>query len=49
VAQVAPLFEAVEEALYVAALIATETGHTVLNHPPSFSSLPIFDVSRGGP
>src|SRR5712691_6694454 len=33
---------------HVASLIATETGHTVLNHLPSFSSLPIFDVSRGG-
>ena len=27
---------------HVASLIATETGHTVLNHLPSFSSLPIF-------
>ncbi len=34
---------------HVASLIATETGHTVLNHLPSFSSLPIFDVSRSGP
>ena len=34
---------------HVASLIATETGHTVLNHLPSFSSLPIFDVSRGDP
>ncbi len=34
---------------YVASLIATETGHTVLNHLPSFSSLPILDVSCGGP
>jgi hypothetical protein len=34
---------------HVASLIATETGHTVLNHRPNFSSLPIFDVSRGGP
>jgi len=34
---------------HVASLIATETGHTVPNHLPSFSSLPIFDVSRGGP
>ena len=34
---------------HVASLIATETGHTVLNHRPSFSSLPIFDVSRSGP
>ena len=33
----------------VASLIATETGHTVLNRRPSFSSLPIFDVSRSGP
>ncbi len=32
-----------------ASLIARETGHTVLNHLPRFSSLPIFDVSRGGP
>ena len=28
-----------------AILIATETGHTVLNCPPSSSSLPILDVS----
>jgi len=34
---------------HIASLIATETGHTVLNHLPSFSSLPIFDISRGGP
>jgi Transposase len=34
---------------HVASLIATKTGHTVLNHLPSFSSLPIFNVSRGGP
>ena len=34
---------------HVASLIAAETGHTVLNHLPSFSSLPIFDLSRGGP
>jgi hypothetical protein len=34
---------------HIANLIATETGHTVLNHLPSFSSLPIFDISRGGP
>jgi hypothetical protein len=34
---------------HVASLIATETGHTVLNHRPSFSSLPVFDVSRSGP
>ena len=34
---------------HVASLIATETGHTVLNHRPSFSSLPIFDVSRSEP
>jgi hypothetical protein len=34
---------------HVASLIATETGHTVLNCPPSFSSLLIFDVSRSGP
>ncbi len=34
---------------HVAGLIATETGHTVLNHLPSFSSLPIFDVSHGEP
>jgi hypothetical protein len=34
---------------HAAGLIATETGHTVLNHLLSFSSLPIFDVSRGGP
>ncbi len=29
-------------------LIATESGHTVLNCPPSSSSLPILHVSRGG-
>jgi hypothetical protein len=29
--------------------IAAETGHTRLNRSPAFSSLPIFDVSRGGP
>ena len=29
--------------------IATETGHTGLNQPPAFSSLPIFDVSRSRP
>ena len=34
---------------HVASLIVTETGHTVFNHLPSFSSLPVFDVSRGGP
>jgi hypothetical protein len=34
---------------YVASLIATETGHTLLNHLPSFSWLPILDVSHGGP
>jgi DDE family transposase len=34
---------------HVASLTAAETGHTVLNRLPSFSSLPIFDVSRGGP
>ncbi len=34
---------------HIASLIATETGHTVLNHLPSFSSLPIFDISRSGP
>ena len=34
---------------HAASLVATETGHTVLNHLSSFSSLPIFDVSRGGP
>jgi hypothetical protein len=34
---------------HFASLIATETGHTVFNHPTSFSSLPIFDISRGGP
>jgi hypothetical protein len=34
---------------HAASLIATETGHTVLNHLPSFSSLLIFDVSRDGP
>ena len=28
-------------------LIATETGHTGGNPSPGFSSLPIFDVSRG--
>jgi transposase len=32
----------------VASLIATETGYTLLNHLPSFSSLPIFDTSRSG-
>jgi hypothetical protein len=32
---------------HVASLIAAETGHTALNHLPSFSSLPIFDVSYG--
>ena len=32
-----------------ASLIAAETGHTVPNHLPSFSSLPIFDISRSGP
>jgi hypothetical protein len=31
-----------------ASLIATETGHTVLNCPPSFSSLLLFDVSAAG-
>jgi len=31
------------------ARFATETGHTVLNHLLSFSSLPIFDISRRGP
>ena len=34
---------------HAASLIVTETGHTVLNHLPSFSSLPIFDVSRSRP
>ena len=33
----------------VARLIATETGHTGLNQSPAVSSLPILDVSRGGP
>jgi hypothetical protein len=33
---------------HVASLIATETGHTVLNYPPSFSSLLLFDVSAAG-
>jgi hypothetical protein len=33
---------------HVTSLIATETGHTVLNLLPSFFSLPIFDVSRSG-
>ena len=33
----------------VASLIAAETGHTVLNRLLSFSSLPILDVSCGGP
>jgi hypothetical protein len=33
---------------HVASLIATETGHTVLNCPPSFSSLLLFDVSAAG-
>ena len=32
----------------VARLIAAETGHTVLNHRPSFSSLPIFDAALAG-
>jgi len=32
----------------VAGLIAAETGHTVLNHRPSFSSLPIFDAALAG-
>jgi transposase len=36
-------------AVLLPGLIATEIGHTVLNHMLSFSSLPIFDVSRGGP
>ncbi len=31
----------------VASLIGTETGHTARNQSASFSSLPIFDVSRG--
>jgi hypothetical protein len=30
-------------------LIAAETGHTGLNQPPAFSSLPIFDISRSRP
>ena len=34
---------------HVASLTATETGHTVLNHLSSLSSLPIFDVSLGRP
>ena len=34
---------------HVASLIAAETGHTMLNHLRSFSSLPIFNVSHGGP
>ena len=42
-----PNFRAV--ARHVASLIAMETGHRVLNHLPSFSSLPIFDIGRGGP
>jgi hypothetical protein len=29
--------------------MAAETGHTMPNPLPSFSSLPIFDVSRSGP
>jgi len=29
--------------------LAAVTGHTRLNRLPAFSSLPIFDVSRGGP
>jgi hypothetical protein len=33
---------------HIASLITTGNGHTVLNHLPGFSSLPIFDVSRGG-
>jgi hypothetical protein len=33
----------------VTSLIATETGHTRRNQSPAFSSLPIFDLSRGGP
>jgi hypothetical protein len=32
---------------HVARLIAAGTGHMALNHLPSFSSLPIFDVSHG--
>jgi hypothetical protein len=34
---------------HVVSLITAETGHTGLNHVPSFSSVPIFDVSRCGP
>ena len=34
---------------HAASLFTTETGHTVANHPPSVSSLPIFDLSRGRP
>ena len=33
---------------HVASLIATETGHTVLNYPPISSSLLLFDVSAAG-
>jgi hypothetical protein len=33
----------------VASPTTTETGHTRRNLSPAFSSLPIFDVSRGGP
>ena len=33
----------------VASPITTETGHTRRYQSPAFSSLPIFDVSRGGP
>jgi transposase len=32
-----------------ASLRVTETGHTRRNQSPAFSSLPILDVSRGGP
>jgi hypothetical protein len=34
---------------FVASPIATETGHTGLNQSATFSSLPLFDVRRGGP
>jgi hypothetical protein len=33
----------------VASPTITETGHTRRNQSPALSSLPIFDVSRGGP
>jgi len=36
-------------AAFVVSLIATETGHTGRNQSAAFSSLPIFNVSRGQP